>query len=135
MVSLSWISTFGLSRCLTKRASRLGGTPRWAAPEVFRDTALPSTAADVFSFGNIVYECATGRIPFEKCVHFRIAFLVGMEDKRSEILPEDKVREDVRELIERCWKTDPKERPDFTEIVQTISRFPAKKNFDETKEE
>ena len=58
-----------------------------------------------------------------------------MEDKRSEILTEDKVREDVRELIERCWKTDPKERLDFTEIVQTISRFPAKKNFDETKEE
>jgi serine/threonine protein kinase len=61
------------------------------APELFTGHYPCSTKADVFSFGNIVYECATGRIPFEKCVHFRIAFLVGMEDKRSEILPEDKV--------------------------------------------
>ena len=139
----AYVCDFGISRLLPLMANTLktstahvnAGTANYMAPELFTGHYPCSTKADVFSFGNIVYECATGRIPFEKCVHFRIAFLVGMEDKRSEILPEDKVREDVRELIERCWKTDPKERPDFTEIVQTISRFPAKKNFDETKEE
>ncbi|CAL6437427.1 unnamed protein product [Bathycoccus prasinos] len=139
----AYVCDFGISRLLPLMANTLktstahvnAGTANYMAPELFTGHYPCSTKADVFSFGNIVYECATGRIPFEKCVQFRIAFLVGMEDKRSEILPEDKVREDVRELIERCWKTDPKERPDFTEIVQTISRFPAKKNFDETKEE
>ena len=139
----AYVCDFGISRLLPLMANTLktstahvnAGTANYMAPELFTGHYPCSTKADVFSFGNIVYECATGRIPFEKCVHFRIAFLVGIEDKRSEILPEDKVREDVRELIERCWKTDPKERPDFTEIVQTISRFPAKKNFDETKEE
>ena len=138
----AYVCDFGISRLLPLMANTLktstshtnAGTSNYMAPELFTNDYPCSTKVDVFSFGNIVYECATGRIPFEKECHWRIAFLVG-GDKRAEILPEDEVRGDVCELIKTCWKTDPKERPSFAEIVQTIARFPAKKNFDETKEE
>ena len=138
----AYVCDFGISRLLPLMANTLktstshtnAGTSNYMAPELFTNDYPCSTKVDVFSFGNIVYECATGRIPFEKECHWRIAFLVG-GDKRAEILPEDEVRGDVCELIKTCWKTDPEERPSFAEIVQTIARFPAKKNFDETKEE
>jgi len=139
----AYVCDFGISRLLPLMANTLktsashtnAGTANYMAPELITNHYPCSTKADVFSFGNIVYECATGRIPFEKESHLRITYLVGMHDKRAEILPEDEVRGDVSELIKTCWKTDPKERPSFAEIVQTIARFPNKKNFDETKEE
>ena len=139
----AYVCDFGISRLLPLMANTLktstshtnAGTSNYMAPELFTNDYPCSTKVDVFSFGNIVYECATGRIPFEKESHLRITYLVGMHDKRAEILPEDEVRGDVSELIKTCWKTDPKERPSFAEIVQTIARFPNKKNFDETKEE
>ena len=140
----AYVCDFGISRLLPLMANTLktsfdhvnAGTPNYMAPELFTGHYACSTKADVFSFGNIIYECATGRIPFDKIAPpVRIAYLVGMEDKRCEILPVDKVRNDVHDLIEKCWKTDPQKRPTFTEIVQSIARFPTRQNFDETTEE
>ncbi|CAK0829315.1 unnamed protein product [Prorocentrum cordatum] len=54
---------FGLARSLTKHANPLGGTPRWAAPEVFHGRSRPSTLADVYSFGRIIFFTVTGLQP------------------------------------------------------------------------
>jgi len=57
---------FGRSRVRTRRPTSLGGTYRWAAPEVFGGPVeMPLPAADAYSFGCLVYFSATDVRPFE----------------------------------------------------------------------
>lgn len=53
---------FGLARVLSRQAKPLGGTFRWQGPEVFAGS-MPSPAADVFSFGRIIYFVLVGTQP------------------------------------------------------------------------
>ena len=41
-----------------------GGTPHWMAPEVLRSEHIDEKA-DVYSFGVILWEILTGKIPWE----------------------------------------------------------------------
>lgn len=53
---------FGLARVLSSHPRPLGSTIRWSAPEVFSKNR-PTPAADVFSFGRVIYFVLVGRKP------------------------------------------------------------------------
>lgn len=53
---------FGLARVISKRVRPLGGTLRWSAPEVFT-RAVPTSAADVFSYSRVIYFVFVGKKP------------------------------------------------------------------------
>ena len=54
---------FGLSRVLTGNPRPLGGTIRWAAPEVFKGDVPTLPASDVYSFGLMIFFTVTGTLP------------------------------------------------------------------------
>jgi len=55
---------FGLARVRTRRANKGGGTYRWAAPEAFVAKKMPPLpAADVYSFGCLIFFAATDEPP------------------------------------------------------------------------
>ena len=54
---------FGLSRVLTGNPRPLGGTIRWAAPEVFKGDVSALPASDVYSFGLMIFFTVTGTLP------------------------------------------------------------------------
>ncbi|CAE8660849.1 unnamed protein product [Polarella glacialis] len=56
---------FGLSRVLSSAAQKLGGTVRWMAPEVLLGGAPARAAADVFSYGRLIYFTSTGQTPLK----------------------------------------------------------------------
>lgn len=64
------ITDFGLARDLTKglgltQAGDLVGTPYYMAPERFREDGPPDARLDIYALGVVLYECLTGRRPFE----------------------------------------------------------------------
>jgi len=54
---------FGLSRLATPSSSLVGGSWRWAAPELFKRTKTAKPSSDVFSFGRVLHCVLTGQMP------------------------------------------------------------------------
>ena len=94
----------------------------WMAPEVMRNNyGFP---ADVYSFGMILYELVTCRVPWINAGyafthHIMQAVLRG---ERPEVTASDLINapEEFLKLMQHCWHTDPKERPTFEAIVASL---------------
>ncbi|GMI30521.1 hypothetical protein TrRE_jg5699, partial [Triparma retinervis] len=94
------------------------GTVRWAAPEVLENGVKAlSTKADVYSFGIVIWECATKKIPWEGKTDMQISRAM-IKEQRPEV--DDSMEKDLRALMEHCWSEDPKDRPHFDEIVKRL---------------
>ncbi|KAG0575543.1 hypothetical protein KC19_5G011400 [Ceratodon purpureus] len=101
------------------------GTGFWRAPEVLlgiRDRkkrcspTLFTKKSDVYSYGMLCYEIATGFLPFERegFLGTRAEQDLVINGKRPSFL--DDVDNRVKDLITRCWHQDEDKRPTFHEI-------------------
>ena len=95
------------------------GTPAYMAPELFRAREA-SEVVDVFSFGVLLWECFTGRVPWDEYTQLQVIFAVTVEDRRL-ALPEE-MPPFLSELIAECWTEDPGARPHFRDILARIRR-------------
>lgn len=94
------------------------GTIIYIAPEIHeeRDYGKP---IDVFSFGMTIYSIVTSLIPFP---NVKIQFKISHCGK-PQLYP--KILKCHRDLIEKCWCQEPKERPIFDEIVELLRSDPS----------
>ncbi|KAI3913497.1 hypothetical protein MKW98_003976 [Papaver atlanticum] len=123
LVDKTWrvkVGDFGLSRL--KHATYLttstgNGTPQWMAPEVIRNEPADEKS-DVFSFGVVLWELSTLKIPWSDLNSMQVIAAVGFMDQRNEI-PKD-TDPLWASLIERCWHSDPKCRPTFEEVLEKL---------------
>lgn len=114
------VGDFGLSRLLNyEPMSGLVGTAQWMAPEVYLSQPSYDSKVDVFSFGIVLWELLTSKVPYEGVEDAMIPKLVVHENLRPEIPPE--TSPELRMLISSCWAPDPKERPSFQQIYQRFS--------------
>ena len=79
LVDENWtvkVADFGLSRTKVKSTMTATGTPQWSAPEVIRKESY-SEKADVYSYGVIIYELLTGKVPYDNMSQMDVLNSVG----------------------------------------------------------
>ncbi|XP_045832712.1 serine/threonine-protein kinase STY46-like isoform X4 [Trifolium pratense] len=116
------VADFGVARLQNQSGIMTAetGTYRWMAPEVIQHKPY-NHKADVFSFGIILWELLTRKLPYEDLSPLQAAIGVVHKDLRPEI-PRD-THPKLVELIHRCWHKDPCLRPDFSEIIKFLQHI------------
>ncbi|CAD5193522.1 unnamed protein product [Musa acuminata subsp. malaccensis] len=123
LVDKNWtvkVCDFGLSRLkhstfLSSKST--AGTPEWMAPEVLRNEKS-NEKCDVYSFGVILWELATLRMPWSGMNPMQVVGAVGFQDRRLDVPKE--VDPLVARIIWECWQTDPSLRPSFAQLTTAL---------------
>ena len=135
LVDRNWcvkVTDFGLSRM--KHSTFLStksnaGTPEWMAPEVLRSEPA-NEKSDIYSYGIILYELLTGKVPWEGLNAMQVVGAVAFQDKRLAV-PEG-IHPRIAELMTQCWHSKPSERPSFFDILgvlrEVIRAMPVSRN-------
>ncbi|POG76726.1 kinase-like domain-containing protein [Rhizophagus irregularis DAOM 181602=DAOM 197198] len=108
-----YISDMGLCREVGNiDKTTIYGVMPYVAPEVLRGKPY-TLAADIYSFGMIMYFAATEKQPFANCAHDELLALDICKGIRPEI-NEPEAPKCYIDLMKKCWDTDPNNRPDAT---------------------
>ena len=98
------------------------GCPYWITPELVNEPADQgyTKEADVWAFGCLAYELATGRAPFTTtdATDETYSVLSEMRNSEHEPIPKALERANFADLIESCLAKDPSDRPTMKEILE-----------------
>ncbi|CDY70078.1 BnaAnng32540D, partial [Brassica napus] len=116
------VADFGVARVKAQTGVMTAetGTYRWMAPEVIEHKPYDHKA-DVFSYGIVLWELLTGKLPYEYMTPLQAAVGVVQKGLRPKI--PKKTHPKMRELMERLWEKDPSLRPDFAEIKEKLEEI------------
>ncbi|HET6612363.1 MAG TPA: AAA family ATPase [Kofleriaceae bacterium] len=101
------------------RSARAAGTPAYMAPEQARGQ-VPTPASDWYAVGVMLYECLTGKLPFDgNDDEVQAAKGWGPPPAPSSLDP--RVPEDLDGLCMRLLQARPEDRPDGHEILRVLA--------------
>jgi len=107
------IMDFGIARSITGKgitgARVMIGTPEYMSPEQVEGKEIDQRS-DIYSLGVILYEMATGRVPFEGDTPLSIAVKHKTETPREPREINTQIPEDLSRVILRCMEKDKEKR-------------------------
>lgn len=119
----------GIVESKVDKRSTVIGTPHWMAPELFSATPSYGKEVDIWAFGSMVYEIATGYppnvtqgIPFDQLGRYLKTHVPRLEGGNYS--------NELRDLVAFCLEELPSERPTIEQvqehvyIANTSARYP-----------
>ena len=121
------LSDFGSSRlggAVSTLTSQIG-TAQWTAPEVLRGDGKYDTKADVYSLGIVAWEIFSRKVPFAELdvPALQLGMLVLMTEQRPEPAQPAAMPDSVAEIVQRCWRQEPAERPTSADVAKSLDRL------------
>ncbi|ETV93345.1 TKL protein kinase [Aphanomyces invadans] len=120
------LSDFGISRkVVSTTMSQEVGTFLWAAPEALNGSQL-TVAADIYSFGMILSELDTHRVPFDGLateygdVLVPMAIVMKVMEGELQVQPSPGCPLPIALIMKACTQHDPKLRPTANELLDTL---------------
>ncbi len=115
------LADFGLAKVKQETSSQstiAKGTVLWMAPELFKRKAEVTAAADIYSFGMVLWELVTREIPFKEAQN-QLQAMGWIKDGEKEEIPGD-CPPGLKTLIESCWDLTPTKRPTAGQVVERL---------------
>jgi predicted Ser/Thr protein kinase len=127
------LTDFGLSRIKTETttttataSSQSVGTLQWMAPELFQRRAKYTKNADMYSYGMVLWELASRKVPFSDA-HNREILIKWLGDGEQEEIPQD-CPTGFAKLIKWCWNQVPTRRPTIDQAANALEAEPAEQS-------
>ncbi|RZB59938.1 Serine/threonine-protein kinase STY13 isoform B [Glycine soja] len=123
------LADFGLAReeSLTEMMTAETGTYRWMAPELYSTVTLRqgekkhyNHKVDAYSFAIVLWELIHNKLPFEGMSNLQAAYAAAFKNTRPSA---DELPEDLALIVTSCWKEDPNDRPNFSQIIEMLLRY------------
>jgi serine/threonine protein kinase len=122
-----YLGDFGFAREFSAEQLLMStvGTPNYMAPEVI--TGSYSNAVDVWSFGMLIWQARTGRIPYGHLPNTETVLKV-LQDERVKLALDD--TDPFHKLYEKCTQRDPTLRPTMAQVVDELLEIGRDTHFD-----
>eukprot|EP01122_Echinamoeba_exundans_P016971 TRINITY_DN8780_c0_g1_i1.p1 TRINITY_DN8780_c0_g1~~TRINITY_DN8780_c0_g1_i1.p1 ORF type:complete len:603 (+),score=88.11 TRINITY_DN8780_c0_g1_i1:336-2144(+) len=117
------LADFGISRSLSSNNTMTSnvGTIQWCAPEIWDDSRAYTEKVDVYSFGILLWELFSCRVPFSESAANPVTLAMKiMGGARPDISAVQGYSAKLRDLIVSCWNADAKLRPSMDSIVELL---------------
>jgi serine/threonine protein kinase len=118
IINEDWPCISYIGSCEVTDETKIHGVMPYVAPEIFKGKPY-TQAADIYSFGMIMYFVATGKQPFAEYAHDETLVLKICNGIR----PETNAPKCYIDLMKKCLDSNPENRPNITKIFQSIQLF------------
>jgi serine/threonine protein kinase len=113
------LADFGLAKVrISSQSSGVKGTILWVAPELFNDEPQMTVHSDIYSFGMVLWELASRRLPYAKAPN-QITAARWIEKGKKEEIPSDCLPA-FKSIIESCWESPPTKRPTALQVAEWL---------------
>lgn len=103
----------------------VAGTPAYMAPELFVGEHIDAKVADVYSLGQVLYECLVGAEAFPDkpglSSHQQLVHLIGRKSQATSLDPGAAIPAPLRSAVLAATHPDPQRRPTMEALAAALS--------------